>query len=266
MTVPARSSSPPTGKYAALDTIVRQGFVPIFVRDNLDSRLLVEAAVRGGCRAIEYTCRRSDAATMIPWIKREFPDVVVMAATLVDGTRMQRFLKQHRDAFITVDEAVDLGADALVSFMRFRSETYEKYGEQCVMIPGVATQSEALDQLELGADLIKTIVSSTAGSELVAIAPPVTHHSIPFFVSGGVKADNLENYVKAGVVVTTAGFDVLLAGTDSSDLVDSGRRAIETMITTMQAARAKHQPHFHAAVQAGTPNPLSAGTWFTSQP
>lgn len=249
-------------KLAARDKIVRQGFIPIFVKDDLDSKLLVESAALAGCRAIEYTCRRTDAATMIPWIKREFPEIAIMAATLVDGPNTQAFLKQHREGFMTVDEAVDLGADALVSFMRFRPETYQKYGNHCVFVPGVATQNEALDQMELGADLIKTTVNTTTGREFVTTSSAVTHHSIPFFISGGVRADNIESYIKAGVVVATAGFDVLLADTDPNDLVNSGRRSIEAMIATTQAARARHQPAFHAAVQTGTPPPFSAGPWF----
>src|SRR5690606_4518040 len=111
------------GKFAALNRIVAQGFVPIFVNDTHDSRELLAAAVEAGCNAVEYSCRRPDAREMIPWIKREFPHVVVMAATLMDGPRMERFLSRHRRGFLTVDEAVDLGADALVSFLRFRPET-----------------------------------------------------------------------------------------------------------------------------------------------
>ncbi|MBM3855991.1 MAG: hypothetical protein FJ399_23025, partial [Verrucomicrobia bacterium] len=137
-------------KSAALDAIVGQGFVPILVPDRHDPRRLAEAAVAAGCRAIEISCRRPDAREMIPWVKREFPGLVVLAATLMDGPRTERFLGQHRPGFLSVDEAAGLGADALVSFLRFRPETYAKYGRECVMIAGVGTPNEALEQVELG--------------------------------------------------------------------------------------------------------------------
>lgn len=250
-------------KAAALDAIVRQGFVPIFVPDAHDPRRLVEAAVAAGCRAIEFSCRRPDAPEMIPWIKREFPNLAVLAATLVDGPRAEAHLKRTRPGFLTVDKAAGLGADGLVSFMRFRPETYAQHGRACVMIPGVANQNEALDQLELGADLIKTTVHTAAGADFVTKTGAVTHHCIPFFISGGVNAANLESYLQAGVAVTAAGFDVLLGKTTAggSELVASAREAIGRMVAAVQAAREKHQPALAAAIQTGAADLIARGPW-----
>jgi glucosamine-6-phosphate deaminase len=255
-------------KAAALDAIVRQGFVPIFVPDAHDPRRLVEAAVAAGCRAIEFSCRRPDAPAMIPWIKREFPDLAVLAATLMDGPRTEAYLKKTRAGFLTVDEAAGLGADALVSFMRFRPETYAQHGRACVIIPGVANQNEALDQLELGADLIKTTVHTAAGVDFVTKTGAVTHHCIPFFISGGVNAANLETYIQAGVAVTAAGFDVLLGKTTATgaDLTATARDAIAGMIAAVRAAREKHQPALAAAIRSGESNLLLHGRWIGPGP
>ena len=42
-----------------------QGFIPIFVHDHFDSKVLIEASVAAGCTGIEYTfapirCARDD--------------------------------------------------------------------------------------------------------------------------------------------------------------------------------------------------------------
>ncbi len=258
--------SAPPGKCLVLDAIVRQGFVPIFVNDTLDSRRLVEAAAKAGCGAIEYTCRRPDAREMIPWIKREYPQMAVMVATLMDGPMVEGYLKRRRDGFLTVAEAVDLGADALVSFMRFRPETYEKYGTRCVMISGVATPNEALEQIELGADLIKVTVHTTSGSEFVTKTSVPTHGCIPFFVSGGLNLNNLESYIQAGVVVTAAGFDMLV-GRDNlaeNELVAGAEKAIGRMLDAVRTARERHQPKLADAIRHGASSLLASGQWYHS--
>ncbi|MBL9214152.1 MAG: 6-phosphogluconolactonase [Opitutaceae bacterium] len=261
-------AAPVRGKQAALDAIVRQGFVPIFVNDSLDSRHLVEAAVQAGCGAIEYTCRRPDARRMIPWIKREFPQLVVMAATLMDGPNVEAYLQKNREGFLTTDEAVDLGADALVSFMRFRPATYAKYGRRCVMIPGVATQNEALDQMDLGADLIKSAVHIQSGIDFVTKTSVATHHCIPFFIAGGVNPTNLAGFIQAGVAVGAAGFDVLLGGAKpaASEVTGLARAAIARMLETVREARARHQPALAEAIARGDSNLLAHGRWFNRGP
>ena len=53
----------------------RQAFMPIFCRDDFDSRAEVEACVAAGCTVIEYTLRRPDAREMIPWVRKNYPDL-----------------------------------------------------------------------------------------------------------------------------------------------------------------------------------------------
>jgi hypothetical protein len=205
---------------------------------------------------------------MIPWIKREFPHLSVLAATLVDAPKVAAFLRRNREGFLTVDEAVDLGSDALVSFMRFRAQTYARHGKRCVLIPGVANQNEALDQMELGADLIKTTVHTVAGSDFVTKTGVATHQCIPFFVSGGVRQENLDTYLQSGVVAAAAGFDVLLGGAAPAGaaLTAAAVAAIQRMISTVQASREKHQPALATALRQGAAGLLAHGPWYHSLP
>jgi 2-keto-3-deoxy-6-phosphogluconate aldolase len=52
--------------YRAVHT---QGFLPIFVKDDFQTRTLVEGCVEAGMKVIEYTLRREDAREAIPWIQ-----------------------------------------------------------------------------------------------------------------------------------------------------------------------------------------------------
>lgn len=246
------------------DMAVRQGFLPIYVHDDLDSRMLVEGAVDAGCEVLEYTCRRHDARQMIPWIKKQFPHVKVFGATLMDGPRTEQALRRKTPNFMSVKEMVDLGADGLVSFLCFRPSTYQSYGDQLVLVPGVATANEALDQLELGADLIKAVIATTGGEELVCKSRIATHGGLPFLVTGGVTSERMASMIAAGVVMGSAGFDLIL----KADL-DTGRtitrklvsERVRVMLETVRETRRTYQPDLFEAVEAGQPNLMDAGPW-----
>ena len=243
---------------------VRQGFVPIYVHDELDSRMLVEGAVEAGCEVLEYTCRRHDAREMIPWIKKQFPHVKVLGATLMDGPRTEALLSHKAPHFMGVQEMVDLGVDGLVSFLRFRPETYQAFGDRLVFVPGVATVNEAIDQLELGADLLKAVVATTAGEELVCKSRVATHAALPFLVTGGVSGERLAAMIAAGAVMGSAGFDHIL----KPDL-DAGRvitrqlvsERVSEMLQAAHQARREHQPKLFEAVATRQPNAMNAGPW-----
>jgi len=262
------ASEPLSGRDVVLDALVRQGFMPIFAQDRFESRVLVEGAIAAGCKVLEYTCRRPDAREIIPWIKKEFPGVAVLAATLVDSPRLSAHLQETVPGFVTVDEAVDLGADGLVSFMGFRTETYAKYGSRTVIVPGVTTANEAVDQLERGADLIKTIVGSTGGRELLIRSRVPSHSGIPYLVSGGVNQGNVESYIQAGAVAATAGVDLLI-GPGQFTREALFRRTSEVvieMLAAVRAAREKHQPHLAQGIQDGARDLLSTGPWYWKRP
>jgi 2-keto-3-deoxy-6-phosphogluconate aldolase len=255
-------------KQSALTAIVRQGFVPIFVHDARDPRRLAAAAVAAGCRVLEYSCRRPDAREMIPWIKREFPGVRVLAATLVDSPRVALHLQRTQPGFLTVDEAVDLGADGLVSFLAFRESTYARHAGGQVMVAGAGSPNEALAQLELGADLVKVTVGTPSGRDLVMKSRVPTHGCIPYFISGGLRSDALEPYLEAGVVATAAGFDLLLGGGVGGEEELDGKvgAAIRRMLDGMQVGREKHQAALAAAIRGGAEDLLAAGPWFRAAP
>lgn len=261
-----------TAKRQARDKLARQGFIPIFVNDDLDSRLLVESVVEAGCMALEYTCRRDDARTIIPWIKREFPHVAVLGASLVDGARAASFLSQTRPNYTTVDEMVELGVDemvelgvdGLVSFMRFRPETYLRYSNDLILIPGVHGYNEALDELEKGADFIKLQGNTPWGAGLLSSAVDVTHGLFPTLVTGGCSMETIPDFIRSGAVLVGAGFNVIL-----KDEIKAGRAtsreaiipAIRRMLSVVRESRGIHQPEFYQAVEKGIANPLAIGGW-----
>lgn len=253
-----------SSKQANRDAVIRQGFLPIYVHDRFDSRTLIEGAIEAGCTVLEYTCRRHDAREMIPWIKKEFPHVAVFGATLVDGPRVEKHLKKTTPNFIPVAEMVDLGVDGLVSFVRFRPETYEHFGEHLVFIAGVSTANEALDQLELGADLVKMAVGTQSQIDVFRTSRAAVHHAYPVMVTSGVTVEKAAECIRDGAVLTSAGFDLTL-----KDMMDKPEQVTKQIVAdrmkayldAVRVAREKSQPAFAKAVADGVENPLQAGPW-----
>ena len=250
------------------DEIARQGFLPIFVDDDLDSRLLIEGAIAAGCTVVECSCRRRDTRTLVPWLKREYPHVTVLGATLIDGPRASSFLSKSRPHFISVEEMVDLGVDGLVSFLHFRSESYLQYGDRLIMIPGVGSYNEALDQLEMGADMIKLQGSFPWNASHLKIAVTLTHGLFPLLVTSGVSRETIPAVIEAGAAVIGTGFNIIL-----KEQLERGRPltpqsiadAINALKSAVDEARRTHQPGFYQAVQNGTENLLTSGGWITKE-
>lgn len=239
------------------DRLVRQGFLPIYVHDQYDSKAQIEGAIEAGCTVLEYTCRRHDAREMIPWIRKHYPDIAVVGATMIDSPRVAGFLSRNRPNFMTVDEMMDLGVDGLVSFLRFRPETYAKAAGRLIMIPGVSTYNEAIDQLELGADFIKLPGVNPQGTRIVKAAHSPMHGAMPAMVSGGITLQAAREYIEAGAILVSAGFDLTLKDLAPATLTKAmvAQRMREYLDTVIDARR-QHQPALHDAVRSGVDNPL----------
>lgn len=234
-------------KRETLNAVLRQGWLPIFVHDDYDSKTLVEAAVTAGCRCLEYTIRRRDAATMIPWIKKEYPDVKVLVATLVDGPRAEAHLGKQVANFLSVQQAVDLGCDGLVSYLGFRAETYEKFGEDLVTIPAAATPQEALDQFERGATIIK-IASPDKSPAKVKVLRMNTHQLFGLLVTGGMRVDLIPDYVEVGALICAGGFDMYWPELGKHASVKQISAKVREHLMAVSHARERYMPALAEAI------------------
>jgi 2-keto-3-deoxy-6-phosphogluconate aldolase len=222
-------------KTEKINKILAQGFIPIMVDDKHKTETLVDAALECGCAALEYTCRRKDAAKYIPALKKKYPELIILGASLVDGDNAQKFLKSKYEHFITADEMADLGVDGLVSFVRFQEKTYSKHADRLIMIPGVSTHNEALEEIEKGADIIKITGDNPWGPGFISGARAATHGLFPFLVTGGMTDARIHEYVRAGAALTAGGFDLILKDAPGAK---SAAEALRKKLDAVKAARA----------------------------
>lgn len=198
-------------KATVLTKILCKGILPIVVPDTLPPMKCLEALMKSGVEAVEVSCRNPKAGEIIKEGKKEFPEMAIGAASLIEDGLYRKHLVNCGNVVPTIDEMIELGSDFLVSLLPFRAKTYEKYSKEYVIISGVATAGEAQQALDFGANFVKFVnLKLSGGPDYFKGIDPASHRGFPFFVSGGMTPDNIPGYVEAKVLVFGAGFDMIL--------------------------------------------------------
>lgn len=88
---------------------------------------------------------------------------------------------------------------------------------QMVSIPGAYTPSEAEEAVEAGADFVKIFPAVNLGSGYIkALRAPLCH--IPFLAVGGITAENIPEYLNAGVCGFGIGANIV-----KKEFIESGK-------------------------------------------
>lgn len=196
-----------TRKEQALGRILQTGLLPNLIKDNLSPERAVEAAIAAGVRAFEVSCRRPDTLPLLGRLRASFPEVSFGVSSLIEDGPYFRFLQARGPRFPSIAEAVDAGADFLVSFVAFSEPTYREFRDVAI-VPGVSTPDEAKRQLDLGASLVKFSNFTVDQVRTLNVAP--IHFGLPLLVTGGVRTAHVPDLVAAGVLVAVCGFDLIL--------------------------------------------------------
>lgn len=242
----------------AYRTFHQQGFVPIFIRDDFDSKKLVEACVLAGYKCIEYTLRREDAAEMIPWIRKTYPDLHLLVGSTIDDDKVIAKMKKRFPQLLTVSQIDAMDVDGMVSMIGWSFESIKKYSVRRVIVPTAMTVTEALQQVSAGAHFIKL-----NGYDLDFVKKcreKATFDFCPILATGGMTLERIPEAVSAGVVVAGAGFDLILKG-KPTDI--SANEIADTLIKfreVMNEARQKTWPDMVKAMSGDTE------TWLDSLP
>lgn len=96
-----------------------------------------------------------------------------------------------------VDRLHSLGAKLIVAPNTRPTLIRHAVQRQLIVMPGVATPSEAFDAIEAGAHGLKIFPASVYGPEFVGALRPVLP-PIPLYAVGGISPDNLRTYLAAG--------------------------------------------------------------------
>ena len=188
------------------DILRTAGVVPVIVIEREDQAVpLARALTSGGLPVLEVTFRTQAAAGAIAAIRREVPEAVVGAGTLLTAEQV-RAAKKAGAAF-----GVAPGFDPAI--------VDEAKSHLLPFCPGVATASEVSQALSAGCTTVKFFPAEAAGGVKMIknLLGAFRFAGVRFMPTGGVSAANLADYLSVPEVICCGGTwvvpkDALAAG------------------------------------------------------
>ena len=178
---------------------------------------MAEALYAGGIRLMEVTLNSPGALELIRELNVEMESRMLIGAGTVLNVE---------DA----SKAIDAGASFIISpVVDLPTIQFTKHNK-IISIPGAFTATEIHYAFSNGADIIKVFPASSNHNYIREIRGPLPH--IPLMPTGGITADNIGEFVKAGAVAF--GIGSALVDTKKPASVEHLKQIMETgeIITT----------------------------------
>ncbi|NLD74733.1 MAG: bifunctional 4-hydroxy-2-oxoglutarate aldolase/2-dehydro-3-deoxy-phosphogluconate aldolase [Chloroflexi bacterium] len=197
-----------------LDGMLETGVVAIVRLDSSENLVRVaEAIAEGGVRHIEFTMTTPGALRTLEEVSgRLGGDVVFGAGTVLDSESARAAILAGARFIV----APNLNPDVI--------RLCNRYG--VVSMPGALTPTEILQAWEAGADVVKVFPCNMFGpGYLSAVLAPLPQ--VRLAPVGGVDADNVSAYIRAGAACVGVGSSLvssrLVAGGDWAALTERAR-------------------------------------------
>ncbi len=206
----------------------RLGVIPVIAIDSAEHALpLADALIEGGLPAAEITFRTAAAAEAIRALRRERPQLLVGAGTIL-----------NRDQLL---QAKACGAAFGVAPGFNPAIVREAQAAGLDFFPGVMTPSEIENAMSLGLNVLKFFPSESAGGlkMIKALAGPYGHTGLRFIPTGGVTEQNLEAYMAEKLVLAVGGTWIArkesIAAGKWDEIRRNCRRAVEIVAKARRA-------------------------------
>lgn len=179
-------------KLEQIQRIKESGVVAVVRKVPIEKvELVARSLISGGVTAIEITLDDPDALVAIEKVSKYFSDrAIIGAGTVMDPD--------------SVLEAIQAGAEFIVS-PHFNPEVVrETLQNGKVSIPGVFTPTEMIRAMDMGADVVKVFPASSLGPQFIKdVMGPFPDVSI--IPTGGINLENVSSYIKAGALSVGVG-------------------------------------------------------------
>ncbi len=180
------------------------GIVAVIRAESADkAERIVDACMEGGVAAIELTFSVPHVDRVIETLSYKYDpeDIILGAGTVMDAATAR--IAMLSGAQYIVSPYLDL--ETLKMCNRYRVP----------MMPGVMSVREAVTAMENGADILKIFPGDLFGPKIIKdILGPIPYAKM--MPTGGVNADNVGEWIKAGAVAVGAGSS-LTAGAKTGD-------------------------------------------------
>ncbi|MBP3327378.1 MAG: bifunctional 2-keto-4-hydroxyglutarate aldolase/2-keto-3-deoxy-6-phosphogluconate aldolase [Clostridia bacterium] len=201
------------------------GIVAVVRAETTDeAERIVDACMEGGVAAIELTFTVPHADKVIEALAKKYSpeDIILGAGTVMDAP--------------TARIAMLSGANYIVS-PYFDLDTVKMCNRYRVAVmPGIMTVREGVMAMEAGADILKVFPGDLYGPKIIKdIKGPIPYAKM--MPTGGVTADNVGEWIKAGAVAVGAGGS-LTAGAKTGNYALITETA-KKFVANIKEARAK---------------------------
>lgn len=166
--------------------------VPVVVLNRVeDAKPLGEALCAGGLPVAEVTFRTEAAEESIRVMKKEFPDMMVGAGTIVNVEQAKR--------------ALDAGSTFLVSPGFSAKVTEFAIDNNVPIFPGCCTPTEIMMAMDYGLKVVKFFPAKQFGGldTIKALAAPFP--SMKFMPTGGISAANIREFLAFDKIIACGG-------------------------------------------------------------
>lgn len=176
----------------AADLLRNAGVLPVITVHTLDeARAIADALLEGGLNTLELTLRTPVAIDALAMLKRERPDIVIGAGTILNAENIRASTDAGADFLVTPGTPSAL-ADALVD-------------ASIPAVPGAATPTEFMALRERGFRNCKLFPASAVGglAMLKGLAGPL--HDMRFCPTGGISESNAAEFLSQPNVLCIGG-------------------------------------------------------------
>lgn len=178
--------------------------IPVIAINKVEDAIpLGNALVNNGMPCAEITFRTKCAADAIAAMRKEFPDMLIGAGTVLTNKQ--------------VDQAIEAGVDFIVS-PGFNPRTVQYCLDKNVpIVPGVNNPSLVEQAMEMGLRTLKFFPAEPSGG--VAMLKALTAvYPVKFMPTGGVSLNNVDDYLSINSVLACGGTWMV-----PTNLIDEGR-------------------------------------------
>ena len=180
-------------KFAEIyNRIGKAAIIPVIKLERVEEAVpLARSLLAGGIPVAEVTFRTSAAAEGIAAIRREVPQMLMGAGTVLTTDQ--------------ANAAIQAGAQFVVSPGSNGKIIDRVLAAGVAMIPGVATPSEIEAAIERGLNVLKFFPAEALGGIAMLKSLSGPYSQIKFLPTGGISANNMKDYLHQKNVLAVGG-------------------------------------------------------------
>jgi len=172
------------------------GIIPaIRLSTSEDARFAAESVYRAGLTIAEITMTVPGALELISALRRDLPDMVLGAGTVLDADTARR--------------AVAAGAQFITSTGLDMSVLETAVAKGILVLPGALTPTEIINAWKAGADFVKVFPCAPLGGDSYIRALKAALPQIRLIAGGGVQQHTASHYISAGASAIGVGKELI---------------------------------------------------------